>query len=533
MRERLRTDYAWTARQKQVLELIARGRSNTEIAEELGLSLAGAKWHVSEILSKLQADQREEAADYWRRYNGLAPRFERIFRGVAGALTTKWVAAGAAVLVAGAATAVIVAIAMNQSDEEPAASDADPPTQTPPPATPTPSTATVAPTVSSSVQTEVSIGPPVASIPSSIMYVVTGCTQCDGPDETLQKHVTDAAGNLTSTTLLASNEGVLAGWTVGQVAASPDGATLAVLACDQEFCGYLGPQRSSDTRWRVLLSGDQGLTWGQAHELTAEHAFLSDVVPHGFAMSMLDDDGPGAELTFVSYLSKKLTPLTPPAEVYGVVMRGDGSVLWITQDGEALLRSDGSPVPLAPPPRATRIKDVSELPDGTLGLAWIGRSADDYYTEILQFVRPDGTVVSTTNGNGSQEVVAVSASVAVGNMNGVRARVSDNEISVYPVLIDLQNRTVTPITADIFTQQGGRNRLIAFQSGPFARVTTGSDCLNIREQPSPSGGPVSCYRDGVLLRDLGETTEAGGITWLKVATPDGREGWASAEFLER
>jgi NarL family two-component system response regulator LiaR len=42
-----------------------------------------------------------------------------------------------------------------------------------------------------------------------------------------------------------------------------------------------------------------------------------------------------------------------------------------------------------------------------------------------------------------------------------------------------------------------------------------------------------CYVDGVLLRDLGDTTEADGVTWLKVATPDGREGWASAEFLER
>jgi hypothetical protein len=35
------------------------------------------------------------------------------------------------------------------------------------------------------------------------------------------------------------------------------------------------------------------------------------------------------------------------------------------------------------------------------------------------------------------------------------------------------------------------------------------------------------------VRDLGETAEAEGRTWLKVATSDGREGWASTEFLER
>jgi hypothetical protein len=33
--------------------MLAAGRTNGEISEELGVSLAGAKWHVSEIMSKL------------------------------------------------------------------------------------------------------------------------------------------------------------------------------------------------------------------------------------------------------------------------------------------------------------------------------------------------------------------------------------------------------------------------------------------------------------------------------------------------
>lgn len=96
MRERLRMNYDWTPRQREVLDLMARGKTNTQIGEELGISLDGAKWHVSEILSKLQADQREEAAEYWRRYNGLAPRFGRLFRGAGGTISTKWVAGAAA-----------------------------------------------------------------------------------------------------------------------------------------------------------------------------------------------------------------------------------------------------------------------------------------------------------------------------------------------------------------------------------------------------------------------------------------------------
>src|SRR5688572_27174119 len=50
MRERLRTDYRWTERQREALDLLARGKTNAEIGEALGLQLPGVKWHVSEIL---------------------------------------------------------------------------------------------------------------------------------------------------------------------------------------------------------------------------------------------------------------------------------------------------------------------------------------------------------------------------------------------------------------------------------------------------------------------------------------------------
>jgi hypothetical protein len=55
----------------------------------------------------------------------------------------------------------------------------------------------------------------------------------------------------------------------------------------------------------------------------------------------------------------------------------------------------------------------------------------------------------------------------------------------------------------------------------------------VRETATTSAPIVRCFVDGVLLRDLGETAEADGVTWLKVATPDGRKGWASTEFVER
>ncbi|MFN0148194.1 MAG: LuxR C-terminal-related transcriptional regulator [Dehalococcoidia bacterium] len=110
MRDRLQMEFGWTPRQRQVLDLIVLGKSNLDIAELLGLSIAGVKWHVSEILSKLQAESRDEAAEYWRRHNGLAPRFARVFRGILGTAALKWLGAGAGVAVAGASAVLFILV---------------------------------------------------------------------------------------------------------------------------------------------------------------------------------------------------------------------------------------------------------------------------------------------------------------------------------------------------------------------------------------------------------------------------------------
>ena len=54
-----------TRRQRQVITLLAEGYSNREIAERLDISLDGAKWHVGEILLKLNVNSREAAAAWW------------------------------------------------------------------------------------------------------------------------------------------------------------------------------------------------------------------------------------------------------------------------------------------------------------------------------------------------------------------------------------------------------------------------------------------------------------------------------------
>jgi DNA-binding NarL/FixJ family response regulator len=60
-----------TPREVEVLRLIAAGRSNQEIAEELVISFNTVSNHVKNILGKTDSANRTEAASYAYRY-GIA-----------------------------------------------------------------------------------------------------------------------------------------------------------------------------------------------------------------------------------------------------------------------------------------------------------------------------------------------------------------------------------------------------------------------------------------------------------------------------
>ena len=94
-----------TPRQREVLALLARGATNFEIAQALGISLEGAKYHVREITGRLGVATREEAADWWREQRRPAARLRRGF----GWFLPRLAVAGA-ILASLALTAVVVAV---------------------------------------------------------------------------------------------------------------------------------------------------------------------------------------------------------------------------------------------------------------------------------------------------------------------------------------------------------------------------------------------------------------------------------------
>jgi DNA-binding CsgD family transcriptional regulator len=110
-----------TPREREVLDLLRRGLTNEEIAGRLNISLDGAKYHVSQILSKLGVATREEAAAVAvgerRRWWAAWPLWARI--------------AGAATVLAALAGIGVLTWAAARTSEEEAASQEETPYRRP------------------------------------------------------------------------------------------------------------------------------------------------------------------------------------------------------------------------------------------------------------------------------------------------------------------------------------------------------------------------------------------------------------------
>lgn len=97
-----------TGRQREILERIARGKTNVQIADELGIGFETVKMHVSHTLAELGVSSREEAAEWWRASRRPLARMRALIPGLSLA---KLIAGGAAVVAVGAAGVVAVALA--------------------------------------------------------------------------------------------------------------------------------------------------------------------------------------------------------------------------------------------------------------------------------------------------------------------------------------------------------------------------------------------------------------------------------------
>jgi DNA-binding CsgD family transcriptional regulator/Tol biopolymer transport system component len=106
-------------REREVLELIAAGKTNVEIANALGIRFDTAKWHVSELLSKLGVERREQAAKEWRHWNRVHRRWVRAAASQARERRGAVAFGAAGVLALGVVVVLVGALARDGAKGEP------------------------------------------------------------------------------------------------------------------------------------------------------------------------------------------------------------------------------------------------------------------------------------------------------------------------------------------------------------------------------------------------------------------------------
>lgn len=531
----------WTPRQREVLDLVMRGRTNREIAEELGISLDGAKWHVSEIITRLGVGSREEAAEYWRHQNGMRMRFTRM-AGFATSGALKWTAATVAASALVFVSAMVI-FALRESGgegeqhagggiETPGTTGASPsPVVT---GTPPATTTTTVPNPTGEVINGVPVSGLVFGAPGSLpvpmsVIVEKGCYQCDGPSSGFERVTLDANGKLKVEPLYKPATGYIlsSNW-------DPAGREHYLSICSRGYCGGVG-QISADAQTTIMRSTDGGVSW-QALETFDGDVTVAARTAQGVLLNRTTYKDGVFDYRFQVLGTSQF--LTPPAGAQPEYI--DTRLIgWRLSDGKTIQGLDGSTLVVLPDlglpqGKAAPMRIEGILATGDLLVSWYVQSDQASYIGLIK----GGKLTAVFKGSSDLSVGAfVSQSIAFGNVTLPKADGTPTGAPLYPVILDLGQGTLNvlelygAVGSDAYN--GQRNRIRLVEPGPFLRVTGDGDCLNVRESPSTIAKVLGCFADNVLLHDLNEEQIAGGTTWKKVQTPAGVPGWASKDFLTR
>lgn len=560
---------ALTNRQREVLALVARGRTNTEIADELGIGFDTVKTHVSEILGKLGVNSREEAAAAWQANQGILGRIRRTASAffVTG-LGKAAAGTAAAIAIAGVASAII----FTGRDGSPA-SDDDPialstATSTPT-ATPTPEFADFGPTLTDAEMAErghyPTPGPTATALPRLsdidgkpvrdlvpgdpadlpddlvLVYNVT-CYGCGGGTN-IHRAYRDATGTLRVDRLMPPIDGPRGGPEPYVHSFANDGLGTMFAAICEGYCGGEGIAQPGSTL-ELWLSSDGGITWEPTGEsLPLETFFMGATNGEVLAQTVTFAADGGIIREYAWYPTKR--PETPhPGFEDGYPMVSGALVIWRDQSGSPGegaymdIAVNGSKETVTAPREFLLVWRSLEYVLGE-EMYWFGRQDGRPVTDLYFAVtnRRSGDVEHAFYIDGND--IRVTTVLADGRLLGNASYQDDSGTWAFrPVLIDLEAGTMhqvrgLPAGAASLDAPGGVSlgahtfpRAVIY--GTPRRVTTGDDCLYLREQPDPSAATLGCYADGVLFFQSGEANGE----WIPVRDPQGNAGWAAAEFLE-
>jgi hypothetical protein len=370
----------------------------------------------------------------------------------------------------------------------------------------------------------------------------------EGPSQALRRYYRDPSGELRIDNLIVSmyadEEDESRGF-VGVVFGA-NASELAAGLC-HGFC-YGGWQPVT-----VIKSRDGGMTWAEVGVVaeggwdTVAGIAGGDVLVRSVVGGLLTNARP---LTLAGLQEPLDYPpaVEPDAKVIVWTLRGQSSVLGLGIDERTLWNLDGSDtdfftIPLPPSAEVDGwdIRFVDGRNAEELVVRWSFGGSTGYlgFVDVRTQQFRDAYRWERSYGvSGVRVTQWLTETSAIGyarfDLGGYVSTSGDDTQKGVPAMIDFEAGIVSPIAEFLALSVGkaGGPRPVSAETGPFARVTAGDTCLNVRSEPATDAAVLGCYADAVLLRTTLETTEAGGRTWLAITTPTGESGWAAAEFLE-
>ncbi len=387
------------------------------------------------------------------------------------------------------------------------------PTATPP-ESPTSSPAPLASPV------PVNVGPEGPFPDNTALILETGCWQCDGPVTGLVRVYRKPGGDFAMEDLISGiipasrpgSEGApaITGYTIAS-----DLSEMAVGVCIRGTCATDGLYSwSPDSVLAIYRSVDGGVSWNKAGEVVAGVGLHGIVAPGRYLVAR------SVEQNVMTYeVFPDGEPMSVPDGAKWILGVVNGEPLWWSELDSRVFRRDGSTyVDFG---SGTRVVHAASG-ESSVVLLWLRESGDQtrYFVATMQ----DG---SLTN----YELPGVAMEIPY-RAGLVLANIFYGTGSSRPALLNTSAHVVNPI-GEPFTRPDfppGRNYVVGFQTGPFARVVNTGSCLNIRDAPSLDSNVLVCAADRVLLHiDSAEPPAPG---WLQVTTPSGTHGYASTQYLE-
>jgi hypothetical protein len=365
-----------------------------------------------------------------------------------------------------------------------------------------------------------------APFPADVALIVeTGCWQCDGGATGLVRLYRDPTGSLRIDRL---SDGIGNFLSFG---AATDGSRISASICASGDCSDVS-QPAEPPVIETATSEDGGITWSPL-PLNGVALLLRDRTV--IRTPPFDGGTSGRYHAYPSGVEIARPPLSDPNSEPFALSREE--LRWLSADDRALIREDASVSYIldqdgaAGIARNARIERALLFDDSSMFLTIVpgGFTAGDRYLALT--ASNDWRIRSLLVWSGGFYLGgALSRSTVIANVT-----LPAPSYAFLPALIDMETFTVRPIREPFGMEapfKSGRNFILAVTHGPFARVVSPGDCLNIRGDPALDAPVLTCAADGVLLQDARITRAAGGRSWRSVITPAGIEGWADLQFLE-